>query len=42
MGQLYSELSQDGMVLQLAWKDHKVVLFMSTVLHGENLGFVFT
>jgi len=36
-GQLYAEVSKDGMVLQLAWKDHKVVLFMTTVLHGKKL-----
>jgi hypothetical protein len=36
-GQLYAEVSEDGMVLQLAWKDHKVVLFMTTVLHGKKL-----
>ena len=40
-GQLYAEVSQNGMVLQLAWKDHKVVLFMSTVLHGKSYLWIF-
>jgi hypothetical protein len=36
-GQLYAEVSKNGMVLQLAWKDSRVVLFMTTVLHGKRL-----
>ena len=30
-GQLYESLSSDGKVVQFAWKDQNVVLFMSTV-----------
>ena len=30
-GQLYGSLSSDGKVMQFAWKDQNVVLFMSTV-----------
>lgn len=30
-GKLYTEVSKDGQVMELAWKDAQVVLFMSTV-----------
>ena len=33
-GTLYAELSNNGQVLELAWKDSKIVLFMSTVGKG--------
>ena len=35
-GQLYGELSQDGQVMELAWKDQNVVLFMTTVATGHE------
>ena len=33
-GTLYVELSNNGQVLELAWKDSKIVLFISTVGKG--------
>jgi hypothetical protein len=36
-GQLYAEVSENKKVLQLGWKDSRVVLFMTTVLHGKRL-----
>lgn len=35
-GQLYSSLSKDGQVLEFAWKDQNVVLFMTTVHSGKE------
>ena len=35
-GKLYACLSEDQRVLQLAWKDQNVVLFMSTVSNGRD------
>lgn len=35
-GKLYACLSADGSVLQFAWKDQNVVLFMSTVSNGKR------
>ena len=35
-GQLYASLSDDGKVMQFAWKDQNVVLFMSTISNGEE------
>ena len=34
-GELYGELSKDGQVMEFAWKDANVVLFMSTVDDGK-------
>jgi hypothetical protein len=34
-GELYGELSKDGQVIEFAWKDANVVLFMSTVDDGK-------
>ena len=34
-GELYGELSKDGQVMEFAWKDANVVLFMSTVNDGK-------
>ena len=34
-GELYSSLSEDGQVLEFAWKDQNVVLFMTTVHSGR-------
>ena len=34
-GKLFGRLSKDGTVLQFAWKDQQVVLFMSTVSNGR-------
>ena len=34
-GELYGELSEDGQVMEFAWKDANVVLFMSTVDNGK-------
>ena len=34
-GKLYAEVSKDGQVIELTWKDAQVVLFMSTVGDGE-------
>ena len=36
-GQLYGSLSSDGKVMQYAWKDQNVVLFMSTVSNGLEM-----
>ena len=36
-GKLYGRLSQDGTVMEFAWKDADVVLFISTVDSGEFL-----
>ena len=36
-GELYGVLSKDGQVMEFAWKDANVVLFMSTVDDGEFL-----
>jgi hypothetical protein len=35
-GKLYASLSPDGKVLQLAWKDSQIVLFMTTVSDGSE------
>ena len=35
-GQLYKSLSDDGKVMQYAWKDQNVVLFMSTVSNNQE------
>ena len=35
-GKLYTCLSEDQRVLQMAWKDQNVVLFMSTVSNGRD------
>ena len=35
-GKLYACLSEDQRVLQMAWKDQNVVLFMSTVSNGRD------
>ena len=35
-GKLFGRLSDDNQVLQFAWKDNNVVLFMSTVARPEN------
>ena len=34
-GELYGELSKDGQVIEFAWKDANVVLFMGIVDDGE-------
>ena len=34
-GELYGELSSNGQVMEFAWKDANVVLFMSTVDDGK-------
>jgi hypothetical protein len=34
-GELYGELSEDSQVMEFAWKDANVVLFMSTVDDGK-------
>jgi len=34
-GKLYRELSKDSQVMEFAWKDANIVLFMSTVDDGE-------
>ena len=36
-GELYRELSNNGQVIEFAWKDANVVLFMSTVDNSEFL-----
>jgi len=36
MGILYGELSKDGQVMEFAWKDANIVLFMSTVDDGKS------
>ena len=36
-GTLYAELLNNGQVLELAWKDARVVLFMSTVSKGMSI-----
>ena len=36
-GKLYSSLSEDGQVLEFAWKDQNVVLFMTTVHSGKEV-----
>ena len=36
-GQLYGSLSDDGKVMQFAWKDQNVVLFMSTISDGREM-----
>ena len=35
-GQLFGQLSKDGEVTELAWKDQNVVLFMTTVATGKE------
>ena len=35
-GQLYRQLSKDGKVIELAWKDQNVVLFITTVATGKE------
>ena len=35
-GKLYGYLSKDKRVLELAWKDQNVVLFMTTVSNGQK------
>ena len=35
-GKVYAHLSPDGKVLQLAWKDTQLVLFMTTVSDGKQ------
>ena len=35
-GKLYGCLSSDQRVLQLAWKDAQIILFMTTVVNGRN------
>lgn len=34
-GELYGVLSKDGLVIEFAWKDANVVLFISTVDDGK-------
>ena len=34
-GELYAEVSKDGQVIEFAWKDANIVLFMSTVDDGK-------
>ena len=34
-GTLYGSLSKDSIVLELAWKDTNIVLFISTVHNGK-------
>ena len=36
---LYAETSEDSTVMEFAWKDAQVVLFMSTVADGELVRF---
>ena len=36
-GTLYAELSNNGQVLELAWKDARVILFISTVGKGMSI-----
>ena len=38
-GTLYAETSEDSTVIEFAWKDAQVVLFMSTVADGELVRF---
>ena len=35
-GQLYGKVSKDGEVMELAWKDQNVVLFMTTIVTGKE------
>ena len=35
-GQLYRKLSKDGKVIELAWKDQNVILFIITVATGKE------
>ena len=39
-GQLFGKLSKEGKVIELAWKDQNVVLFMTTVATGKELKLV--
>ena len=38
-GTLYAETSEDSTVMEFAWKDAQVVLFMSTVANGKLVQF---
>ena len=38
-GQLHTELSKSRQVMEFAWKDATVVLFMSTVHDGEPISY---
>ena len=35
-GELYGELSKDGQIMEFAWKDANIVLFISTVDDGKS------
>ena len=41
-GVLYGATSKDSQVMEFAWKDAQVVLFMSTVDDGRSYTFLFS